>query len=93
MADSTLPTRLADSLGQWRDDRLPTGTLLALWRRDAATLCDTLPEPFRQVLDDLLMRIESSQLFNVDACSFSRAPLADALRTWLDKATARADGR
>jgi hypothetical protein len=82
---------LGDSLGRWQDDRLATADFLALWRRDAAALCDTLPGPFRQVLDDVLMRIESSQLFNVDACSFSRTPLADALRTWLDKAGARLD--
>ncbi|MGB8338391.1 MAG: hypothetical protein WCD07_00620 [Burkholderiales bacterium] len=37
-------------------------------------------------MDDLLMRLESGQLFSGEACAFSQTDLLDSLQTWLDKA-------
>ena len=62
---------------------------VALWREAAGTLCTGLPPAYGRVLDDLLIRLESSALFDAESCSFSREDLLANLRIWLDKATAR----
>jgi hypothetical protein len=45
-----------------------------------------LPEKYHRVLDDLLTRLESSQLFSGEACAFSQTDLLNNLQTWLEKA-------
>jgi hypothetical protein len=76
---------LKDSLAAVRAGRIDTDRLIALWR-DQASLLGRLPPSYGQVLDDLLMRIESSRLFSGTACAFDRDDLIAALATWLDKA-------
>ena len=80
---------LRESLDAWRRDAVATDAFVRRWQNEAGALSESLPPAFRQVLDDVLMRIESSRLFTADSCSFSRTPLADALQTWLDKASQR----
>jgi hypothetical protein len=48
-----------------------------------------LPPKFREVLDDLLDRLESSALFSEESCSFSQSGLLDNLQLWIDKARSR----
>lgn len=62
---------------------------LVLWRR-AALLVDDLPPRYREVLESVLLRLESSRFFSEESCSFSRSGLLQALESWLDKADTRA---
>jgi hypothetical protein len=57
--------------------------------RGHEALLQRLPPPFRQVLDDLLDRLESSALFSGESCSFSQDGMLDNLQLWIDKARAR----
>lgn len=57
-------------------------------RRQEALL-EQLPPKFREVLHDLLDRLESSALFSEESCSFSQSGLLDNLQLWIDKARAR----
>lgn len=54
--------------------------------RSHAGPLQALPERYRQVLDDLLDRLESSALFSEESCSFSQSGLLDNLQLWIDKA-------
>ena len=58
-------------------------------RQDGDALCARLPPRFRDVLHDLLDRLESSALFAEESCSFSRDGLLDNLDLWREKAAAR----
>lgn len=65
---------------------------VAVWRAQTE-LRAALPARFGEVLDDTLMRLESSSLFTDESCSFSRDDLIANLRMWLAKAKQRlADG-
>ena len=79
---------LKDSLAAVRAGRINTDQLIAVWR-DQASLPDGLPPRYGQVLDDILVRIESSRLFSGGACAFDSDDLIAALATWLDKAEER----
>jgi hypothetical protein len=57
-------------------------------RRQEALL-EQLPPKFREVLFDLLDRLESSALFAEESCSFSQSGLLDNLQLWIDKARQR----
>jgi hypothetical protein len=80
---------LRKSLVDYGADAMSTDAFLTLWRGQGDALCDRLPPVFRRVLDDVIMRVESSRLFSADSCSFSRESLIETLATWLDKAAAR----
>lgn len=73
------------SLEQMHSSRMKTGDFILQWR-DKNPLLPQLPEKYHRVLDDLLMRLESSQLFSGEACAFSQTDLLNSLQTWLDKA-------
>lgn len=49
-------------------------------------LFQRLPGKYREVLLDLLDRLESSALFTEESCSFSQGGLLDNLQVWIDKA-------
>ncbi|MES2976997.1 MAG: hypothetical protein V4731_01115 [Pseudomonadota bacterium] len=51
-------------------------------------LLAALPSRFREVLDQLLTRLESSALFTEESCSFSQQELIASLAMWVDKAGA-----
>ena len=50
------------------------------------TLLQALPTRYREVLQGLLTRLESSALFSEESCSFSQSALVDNLQVWIDKA-------
>ena len=50
---------------------------------------DALPARYREVLFNLLDRLESSALFSEESCSFSQKDLLDSLQMWVDKARAQ----
>ena len=56
------------------------------WRNQSALLA-ALPERYRQVMEDLLGRLEAGSLFTEESCSFSQEDLHAHLAVWLDKAT------
>jgi hypothetical protein len=55
------------------------------WRSQSALL-DALPPRYRQVMEDLLGRLEAGSLFTEESCSFSQEDLHGQLAIWLDKA-------
>jgi hypothetical protein len=76
---------LRSSLQQMQAGQIKMNAFAQLWRDDNPLLAQ-LPEKYHRVLDDLLMRLESSQLFSGEACAFSQTDLLNSLQTWLDKA-------
>lgn len=71
-----------------RRGSLSAGQFVALWRNDTGPLLAELPPRYAEVLDGLLMRLESAALFSEESCSFSRTELVDNLSLWLEKAEA-----
>ena len=65
---------------------ISTAQFVAVWRNDAGPLLAELPPRYAEVLDGLLMRLESAALFSEESCSFSRTELIDNLSLWVDKA-------
>ena len=57
--------------------------------RGREALLQALPPPYRQVLDDLLDRLESSALVSGESCSFSQDGMLDNLQLWITKARAK----
>jgi hypothetical protein len=76
---------LHNSLQQMHTGQIKTNQFVDQWR-EHNPLLSQLPEKYHRVLDDLLMRLESSQLFSGEACAFSQTDLLNSLQTWLDKA-------
>ena len=76
---------LHNSLMQLQSGKIKTAEFVQHWR-EQNPLLPLLPEKYHRVLDDLLMRLESSQLFSGEACAFSQTDLTNSLQTWLDKA-------
>jgi hypothetical protein len=70
---------------QMQAGKIKTNEFVLQWR-EQNPLLPQLPEKYHRVLDDLLMRLESSQLFSGEACAFSQTDLLNSLQTWLDKA-------
>jgi hypothetical protein len=54
--------------------------------RSQEVLLESLGPRYREVLLQLLDRLESSALFSEESCSFSQQGLLDNLQVWLDKA-------
>lgn len=75
-----------------RSGSLSTRQFVAVWRNETGPLLAELPSRYAQVLDSILMRLESSALFSEESCSFSRAELIDNLALWLDKAEGYVSG-
>jgi len=80
----TLSLRIA--MERLRSGSLSVRQFVSLWRNDTGPLLAELPSRYAEVLDSLLMRLESSALFSEESCSFSRTELLDNLSLWLDKA-------
>ncbi|MET0311571.1 MAG: hypothetical protein ABW051_05930 [Burkholderiaceae bacterium] len=59
--------------------------------RGAEDLLAALPGKYREVLEQLLDRLESSALFSEESCSFSQSGLLDNLQLWIDKASGLAN--
>lgn len=80
-----MPNLLRTSMQQMQAGEIKMVEFAQLWR-EQNPLLPQLPEKYHRVLDDLLMRLESSQLFSGEACAFSQTDLLASLQTWLDKA-------
>jgi hypothetical protein len=80
--------KLAGSLADFEAGRIDMDTLISLWRQHG---CDNaaIPAKWREVLDGLLMRLESARLFSQDSCSFSRSELLATMREWLVRVQAQ----
>ena len=76
---------LQAGLTQLRSGALGAHGLSAL-ARSQEVLLEALGPRYREVLLQLLDRLESSALFSEESCSFSRQGLLDNLQIWLDKA-------
>ncbi len=59
-----------------------------LWRSQD-DLLDALPPRFRDVMEDLLSRLESGSAFSEESCSYRQEDLLGALEDWLGKADAK----
>ena len=73
--------------------QLRSGNLMAHGLSDLArsqdALLGALGPRYREVLLQLMDRLESSALFSEESCSFSQQGLLDNLQIWLDKASAQ----
>ena len=78
---------LGRSLADFEAGRIDMDALIAIWRRHGVDDA-TLPAKWREVLDGLLMRLESARLFSGESCSFSQADMLGALGDWLTRARA-----
>lgn len=65
--------------------QIPISDFCQQWRNQSGLLAD-LPERYRQVMEDLLGRLEAGSLFTEESCSFSQEDLHAHLAVWLDKA-------
>lgn len=76
---------LRSSLDQLQKKYMAVPAFCALWRSQEALL-NALPARYREVLEDLLGRLEAGSLFTEESCSFSQDDLAANLSVWLQKA-------
>lgn len=77
---------LRNSLDDLRHARLAMQDFCSTWRSQEKLLAD-LPPRYRDVMEDLLGRMEAGALFTEESCSFSLDDLQASLAVWLDKAT------
>lgn len=82
--DTSLRT-LRTTLDELRQKRTSIQEFCSAWRKETALL-DALPPRYRQVMEDLLGRMEAGSLFTEESCSFSQEDLQANLAVWLDKA-------
>ncbi|MFJ7565334.1 hypothetical protein ACIQW9_00035 [Herminiimonas sp. NPDC097707] len=82
--DQTLHV-LQDSLHAIRQNRLAIADFCQSWRAQTALL-SALPPRYAEVMEDLLVRLETGSLFTEESCSFSQVDLLANLDLWLDKA-------
>lgn len=76
---------LRNSLHASRQNRLAVADFCQTWRMQTTLLSD-LPPRYRDVMEDLLGRLEAGSLFSEESCSFSQIDLLANLDMWLDKA-------
>lgn len=79
---------LGRTLAEFEAGRIDMDALIATWRQYGVDDM-RLPARWREVLDGLLMRLESARLFSGDSCSFSRSELLANLREWLSRVEAQ----
>ena len=84
-------TALRQGLEAARSGAMPASELATLFREHAGRL-EELPERFGQVLEGVLMQLESGGLFTEESCSFSQQDLLESLQVWVDRAQARLGG-
>ena len=79
--------KLQQSLQDLSAEQININRFCKIWRGQTELLI-ALPPQFREVMENLLSRLESGSLFTEESCSFSQADLIAQLRMWLDKAKA-----
>lgn len=87
MSTSPALRAMRDALHALQQETLSISEFCRQWRSQKETL-DSLPAPYRQVMEDLLGRLEAGSLFTEESCSFSQQDLHAHLAVWLDKADA-----
>jgi len=83
-------TTCTTAIGRLRSvlDRTPAlqaAELARAWRAERELLA-ALPPRYGQVLEALLLRLESAAMFGEESCSFSAADLRGELTVWLTQA-------
>lgn len=78
---------IQDALDRLRAGTLDTPAFCSRLRREP--LPPELPPKFKEVLDNLLDRMESGALFGAESCSFSPQELHAGFQLWIDKARER----
>jgi hypothetical protein len=78
-------TALQQSLQALRKNHLSIQDFCRTWRAQSALLT-ALPARYREVMEDILGRLEAGSLFTEESCSFSQIDLLANLDIWLDKA-------
>ncbi len=79
---------LREKLGQFADGRVNHADFVAHWRNQPALL-SALPPRFGEVLETMLMQVESSALTQAESCSFSSDDFVTAFSQWLERAEVR----
>ncbi|HTH44087.1 MAG TPA: hypothetical protein VL528_03305 [Oxalicibacterium sp.] len=74
---------MQDALHAVRQNQLTIAAFCQTWRTQAAQLSG-LPPRYREVMEDLLSRLEAGSLFTEESCSFSQTDLLTTLDMWLD---------
>lgn len=74
---------MQDALQAVRQNQLTIPAFCQAWRAQAAQL-EALPPRYREVMEDLLSRLEAGSLFTEESCSFSQTDLLTTLDMWLD---------
>ena len=82
---------LRENLAQFANGRLANADFVAHWRAQGDLLA-ALPPRFAEVLETMLMQVESSALTSAESCSFSSEDFVAAFSQWLDRAEARLAG-
>ena len=77
------------ALQRLAEGRMSVRQFVALWRSDTPPVLAELSPRFGEVLDALLLHLESSAGFGGDSCSFNQQALLDELQVWLQRADAR----
>ncbi len=81
---------LQTSIQALRNKQSNLAEFCILWRSQDGLL-DALPPRYREVMEDLLVRLESGSAFTEESCSYSPEDLLAALEDWLGKANAKLD--
>lgn len=77
--------KLHASLNAVQQETMDITELCQTWRAQTALIAD-LPDPYGEVMEDLLSRLESGSLFAEESCSFSQSDLLTTLNMWLENA-------
>ena len=85
MPTSPSTQTLRGTLIALHEKQTTTATFCRTWR-DQSSLLEDLPSRYRQVMEDLLARLESGSHFIEESCSYSQEDLLANLADWLNKA-------
>ena len=81
---------LREKLAQFAKGAISHADFVAAWRNQASCL-SALPPRFGEVLETMLMQVESSALTSTESCSFSADDFVTAFSQWLERAEVRLD--
>lgn len=76
---------MQQSLSALRQQEISTSAFCQTWRAQTDLLAE-LPPQYKQVMEDILGRLEAGSLFTEESCSFSQEDLVTTLDMWLDNA-------
>jgi hypothetical protein len=84
--------QIKTKLAQYQAGGVPMSTLtdaIQIGLQATSGLACSLPPQFKEVLQNILNRLESSALFTEESCSFSQTGLLENLAMWINKAESR----